>query len=245
MKISFVIPAYNEEARLPSCLASILDEIARNRCDPEIIVANNASTDRTAEVALSCPGVQVVDEPRKGITWARRAGYLASSGELIANIDADNLLPRGWLARVLTEFERDEALLALSGPLVYYDLPSWHRLSARLFYAVGFVGDRLNRFLFRKGSMLQGGNYVVRREALDRIDGYDTSIDFYGEDTDVGRRLHEIGKVKWTFHLTMYSSGRRIRGEGLFTVGASYAVNFVWTALVGRPFTTEHEDFRV
>jgi GT2 family glycosyltransferase len=58
---------------------------------------------------------------------------------------------------------------------------------------VGFVGDRLNAFLFRKGSMLQGGNYVVRREALDLINGYDTSIDFYGEDTDVGRRLHEVG----------------------------------------------------
>jgi len=98
MRISFVVPAYNEETYLPDCLDSIL---AQTRDLPagsvEIIVVNNASTDRTREVALSYPGVQVVDEPRKGLTHARQAGFAASTGELIANVDSDSRLTPGWV----------------------------------------------------------------------------------------------------------------------------------------------------
>src|SRR5688572_26560882 len=101
VKISFVIPAYNEADGIGDCLRSIIAEIDRTGGDAEIIVANNASTDATRRVAESFPGVKVVDEPRKGIVWARRAGYLASSGELIANIDADNRLTPGWLKTVI------------------------------------------------------------------------------------------------------------------------------------------------
>ena len=94
MRLSFVVPAYNEEAYLPACLESILTQIdpatsglAPGTC--EIIVVNNASTDRTREVALRYPGVTVVDEPRKGLTFARQAGFAASTGDLIANVDSD------------------------------------------------------------------------------------------------------------------------------------------------------------
>src|SRR5580693_9748636 len=121
MRLSFVVPAYNEEAYLPACLESILSQIdPRTTNLPagtcEIIVVNNASTDRTREVALRYPGVTVVDEPRKGLTFARQAGFAASTGELIANVDADSRLTPGWVDRVLTEFARDPKLVSLSGP---------------------------------------------------------------------------------------------------------------------------------
>ena len=64
MRLSFVVPAYNEEAYLPACLQSILSQTAAYPGQTEIIVVNNASTDRTRELALSFPGVTVVDEPR-------------------------------------------------------------------------------------------------------------------------------------------------------------------------------------
>ena len=97
MKISFVIPAYNEEGYLGECLASVRRELARGRYDAEVIVVNNASTDKTAEIARSFPGVIVVDEPKKGLSQARHSGFAASSGDLIANVDADTILPKGWL----------------------------------------------------------------------------------------------------------------------------------------------------
>src|ERR1700687_698667 len=116
MRLSFVVPAYNEEAYLPACLESILAQTKDLGDQIEIIVVNNASTDRTREVALGFPGVRVVDEMRKGLTFARQAGFAASSGELIANVDSDSRLTEGWVKTVLAEFAGDAKMVALSGP---------------------------------------------------------------------------------------------------------------------------------
>jgi len=58
--------------------------------------------------------------------------------------------------------------------------------------------------------MLQGGNFVVSRAALEQIGGYNPLFTFYGEDTDLARRLNAIGAVKFTFRLPALSSGRRL-----------------------------------
>src|SRR5581483_2873046 len=133
MKISFVIPAYNEEKLLGPCLEAVLTELKRTPCDAEIVVVNNASTDRTKEVALSYPGVRVVDEPIKGLVQARHAGFINTTGELVANIDADTKLPGGWVATVLKNFE-DSNVVALSGPYIYYDLSPFVRALVKIFY---------------------------------------------------------------------------------------------------------------
>src|SRR6516162_6662863 len=122
--VSFVVPAYNEEALIASCLAAIVAEISRTRCQAEIIVVNNGSTDATRQIALSTSDVKVVDEPQRGLVQARRAGCLVSKGKFIANIDADTILPEGWLHIALMEFARRPDLVALSGPHIYYDLPN-------------------------------------------------------------------------------------------------------------------------
>ena len=140
MRLSFVVPAYNEEAYLPACLESILAQTSDLGDDVEIIVVNNASTDRTREVALKYPGVRVVDEPRKGLTFARQAGFAASTGELIANVDSDSRLTPGWVKRVLKEFAADPKLVSLSGPFIYYDLTPQQRLSVRDLLRGGVYG---------------------------------------------------------------------------------------------------------
>ena len=129
MRLSFVIPAYNEEAYLPACLDSILAQTQAVGVEAEIVVVNNASTDRTREVALGYPSVHLVDEPRKGLTFARQAGFAASHGELIANVDSDSRLTPGWVAQVLAAFKSQPNLVALSGPLVFYDLTPKQRSS--------------------------------------------------------------------------------------------------------------------
>lgn len=244
MKISFIIPAYNEEAILGDCLTCITDAISEIDVDTEILVVNNASTDTTAQVAAAFKNVKVVDQPRKGLVWARHAGYLASSGDLLANVDADTCMSKKWVLRVIQEFKNDPALLALSGPYYYYDAPWTIRVSTYLFYALGLFFDKASKFLFRKGSMLQGGNFVVRRTALEQIGGYDTSIEFYGEDTDIGRRLNTIGKVTWTFKLPMKSSGRRLMKEGIIKTAILYGVNFFWISFFGKPRDYTYTDIR-
>ncbi|MFZ2101334.1 MAG: glycosyltransferase family 2 protein [Oricola sp.] len=244
MKISFVVPAYNEQDYVGACLESIMRELDGAGCEAEVIVVNNASTDATRERALAVPGVTVIDEPRKGLVRARQAGYVASTGDLVANIDSDTRLTPGWLNTVLREFSANPDLAALSGPLIYYDMGRFGRAMVRLFYVGGYVVSQAMNRVTRRGAMIQGGNFVVRRTTLDRIGGYDTTIEFYGEDTDVARRISEVGRVKWTFRLPVYSSARRMKGEGIVTVGLRYAVNFIWVSLLGRPFSQSYKDFR-
>src|SRR5690606_17039787 len=137
MKLAFVIPAYNEEALIGKCLESVVAEIARSGADAAIFVVNNASTDRTGEIARSFASVTVVDEPKKGLVNARDAGFAATEGfDLVANIDSDTIVPAGWLDTVQREFARDPKLVCLSGPYVYYDMSLWSRVLVNMFYGL-------------------------------------------------------------------------------------------------------------
>ena len=244
IRLSFVVPAFNEEALLPSCLQAIQAEVERAGIAAEIVVVDNASTDRTAEVAASFPGVTVVHEARKGLVQARKAGFDASSGVLVANIDADTLVPPGWIDRVEAEFARDSKLVAVSGPYDYYDVPMRIRAAARLFYMVAFGSYCFNRYVLRVGSMVQGGNFVIQREALIRAGGFDPSFTFYGEDTDIARRMAQVGSVKFTWVLMSKSSGRRLQGDGLLMTGVRYSSNYLWATFFRKPFTSAWQDYR-
>lgn len=244
MKISFAIPAYNEENYIGDCLEAIIAQRASAPCEIEIVVANNASTDRTKEVALSYPGVRVVDEPHKGLLHARRAGYAASTGDIVANVDADTRITPGWIDKVYRAFSKDEKLVALSGPFIYQDAPMNVRFWTIVFYGLGYVFYIINRFILRVGSMLQGGNFVVRRSAMEQIGGYDESLSFYGEDSDVARRLSKIGKVRFTFRLPALTSSRRLAKEGTFVMGIRYALNYLSIMYFKKPFTKNYIDIR-
>jgi glycosyltransferase involved in cell wall biosynthesis len=245
MKLAFVIPAYNEEALIGKCLESVVAEVARNGRGAEIIVVNNASTDRTGEIARSFPSVRVVDEPKKGLVNARDAGFAASEGfDLVANIDSDTVVPEGWLDKVYAEFEADPKLVCLSGPYVYYDMSAWSRFLVNMFYGLTWLIYVLNRYILRVGSVVQGGNFVFKRAAWAQVGGYDRSIQFFGEDTDVAVRLSKVGKVKWTFGLKMKTSGRRLEEEGVFRTAGTYTLNFFWVTFRGKPATKEYSDIR-
>ncbi|HXC88947.1 MAG TPA: glycosyltransferase family 2 protein [Stellaceae bacterium] len=242
--ISFVVPAYNEEALIASCLHAILAETARVNCASEIIVVDNNSTDRTREIASALPAVAVVDEPQRGLVQARRAGCRAARGELVANIDADTMIPPGWLDTVLAMFARHPDLAALSGPFVHYDLSRKAQVTAAIFYRFAFVSYLLVRFVFRAGSMMQGGNFVVRKSAIEAAKAFDSNFSFYGEDTELARRLSKVGAVKFSFALPAFSSGRRLVAEGMFHVAFQYSINYLWTLLFKQPFTLDWLDFR-
>lgn len=243
MRISFVIPAYNEEAVIGKCLESVQRELAQGVYDAEVVVVNNASTDRTREVVLEFSNVTVVEEPLKGLVYARHAGFVATSGELVANIDADTVLPSGWLKRVMTEFEKNKNLAALSGPYIYHDLPVWKRMLVKAWYFPGWLFNLISQPLGR-ATMLQGGNFILRRTAWERAGGFDVAISFYGEDADVARRISRHGRVLWTWRLPIYASSRRLKHEGFLTTGWHYLLNIVSTHITGRPATKHYTDIR-
>jgi glycosyltransferase involved in cell wall biosynthesis len=242
LKISVIVCAHNEAEYLPACLHSLL---AQTRRPDEILVINNASTDETRAVAQQIPHVHVVDEPRKGLVVARETGRGASAGDLLVYLDADCRAPLTWLARVERRFARDDVLMALSGPYRYYDWDWWGRLLIRAYdLTLAPATQLLVKHVLRIGTILYGGNFAVRRDALARIGGFDTSIDFHGEDTNLGRRLFAIGKVALCRECYLYTSARRYVAMGKGAVFRLYVRNFTSELLFHRPKDATHVDVR-
>ncbi len=242
MTISVIVCAHNEERYIAACVHSLL---AQSRSPDEVIVINNASTDGTGPIAGAVPGVRVVDEPRKGLVIARERGRQEARGDLLVYVDADCRAPLIWLARIEDRFTRDRSLLALSGNYRFYDWDWWGRTLLRAYdVTLGPATHVLVKYILRIGVVFYGGNFAVRREALDRIGGFDTSIEFHGEDTNLGRRLSRIGNVALRYDCYLFTSARRYNAMGKGAVFRLYVRNFVSELLHHRPKDTAHLDVR-
>ena len=110
---SVVVPARNEEASLDACLRSL---IAQSGVDFEIVVVDDDSSDRTRQIALSFPGVRVIDAPPLPQGWVGKnnalvAGAEAARGEWLLFTDADTVHLPGSLARAIAEARHRGAAL--------------------------------------------------------------------------------------------------------------------------------------
>lgn len=242
MRFSVIVCAHNESRYLAACLHSLL---AQSRLPDEILVVNNASTDSTRDVAAAFPCVRLVDEPRKGLVVARETGRLAATGDVLVYLDADCRAPLMWLERIERRLAADPGLMALSGPYRFYDWDWWGRLLIRAYdYTLAPATQLLVKYVLGIGTIFYGGNFAVRRHALERIDGFDTSIEFHGEDTNLGRRLHRVGRVALCHDCYLYTSARRYIAMGKGPVFRLYMRNFTSELLRGRPKDTTHIDVR-
>jgi glycosyltransferase involved in cell wall biosynthesis len=117
VSISFVIPTLNSAQTLEACLASILSQRAL-RETYEIVIADAGSTDGTVAIARRLGVDRIVDNPLQTGEAGKSAGIRASSGELIALVDSDNILPDDqWLEQMIAPFS-DPGIVA-SEPLEY------------------------------------------------------------------------------------------------------------------------------
>jgi len=240
--ISVIVCAHNEERFVAACLHSLL---AQSRRPDEVILINNASDDATGLVARGIPGVRVVDEPRKGLVVARERGRLEANGEVLVYVDADCRAPLGWLERIERRFLDNPSVLALSGNYRFYDWDWWGRTLLRAYdFTLGPATHVLVKYILRIGVVFYGGNFAVRRDALDRIGGFDTRIEFHGEDTNLGRRLSAIGDVELRYDCFLFTSARRYNAMGKGAVFRLYVRNFVSELLYHRPKDTAHLDVR-
>jgi glycosyltransferase involved in cell wall biosynthesis len=237
MQVSFIVPAYNEELYIGSCLDSIIRHTSGHF--HEIIVVDNASTDRTSEIARSRVGVRVVYEERRGVNYARQCGLEEATGEVLAYVDADTRLSSAWMGVAEQEFERDGELACLSGPYRFYDGPKLKRWVLNAICWSAFLAA-YNLF----GYMIVGGNFIATKRAIIEAGGFDRTIDFYGDDTDLGRRLHLRRKVGFRADFYIFASARRYYAEGLVRTSAVYLINFFWVVLFHRPFSASHLNVR-
>lgn len=245
MKLSVIVCAYNEEKYIGKCLESISKAVGTDLL--EIIVVNNASNDRTKEIAQAYPKVRVVDEMQKGLTKARQAGLMAAQGDVLAYLDADTLVSKQWYEVLLKEFSQNPNLSCLSGPYIYYGLPNMESFFVRMW--TNFWIWIWHWFIFRiaaskHGYVIMGGNFTATKDALLKAGGFDSSIAFYGEDTDIARRLSLQGKVKFIKEFSVQTSARRFESEGLIRTAIKYLANYLSVVFIKRPVTSSYSDIR-
>ncbi len=241
MRLSIIIPAYNEEKFISECLQHVQADVLRcSDAGPvEVLVVDNASTDRTAEIARVINGVRVVHETQKGLTRARQRALNEAQGDILAFVDADTHMPPGWIKRVLTSFAANPNMVCISGPYIYYDAPLLNRIFVRLYWTLLAMPTYwITRY------MVVGGNFAAKKSALLEIGGFDTNIEFYGEDTNIARRLSAVGKVKFSMRLPMPTSSRRLHAEGLWATALKYVANFLSEVVIKRPVTRSYKDIR-
>jgi len=159
MKLSFIIPAYNEAAWIQRCLEQIAAAVAACRTERKVefeveyVVTDNNSSDETASLAAQA-GALVAFEPVNQISRARNTGARAASGDWLIFIDADCELSAGLLGDVLALIETGK-FLGCGSLVAMHDMPGsarwllvvWSWLSARLNWAAGsFVACRADAF---------------------------------------------------------------------------------------------------
>ncbi len=203
MKLSVVIPAYNEEKYLPGCLESLKNQTFR---DFEIIVIDNNSTDTTAEIAMQ-HGVNIIHEAKKGVGAARKKGFSQARGEIIVSTDADCTFPPDWLEKIAHAFENPNTI-AVYGTTIIEDPSIWKRqLSYYVMNIFYQINDRLNKKQF------QGSNSAVRKTAYEKTTGYDSSLGAL-EDADLCKKLMKIATPSAIFFdpsIKIITSARRLK----------------------------------
>jgi glycosyltransferase involved in cell wall biosynthesis len=200
-RFSVVVPAWNEEACLGACLASIA---AQDYDGPvEVIVVDNNSTDATASVARA-HGATVVFEGVQGVCAARQTGAVAASGDVVVSTDADTVFDPAWLSRIDARLRADPALVAVAGPCHWVDAPWWGRAYERLlFRGVGLIFRMTGTIIYASAT-----NIAFRKA---KWHGYDTSLTQGGDELDLIRRLRAEGPMAWDPCNRTLTSSRRLR----------------------------------
>ena len=218
MKISVIVPAHNEENYLPNCLKNLLSQKEKPY---EIIVVDNASTDKTPEIARKF-GVKVIFEEKKGVSFARNQGFEQARGEIIARVDADTKPPKDWIFNIKQHFKKNPQTLALTGPIVFYDLPFKSTLFSKTYLKASKI---ISGFYY-----LIGPNMILKKKAWEKVkDEVCLDDSKVHEDIDLSIHLAKKGiEIIYDPKIVNFISGRKIKYKP-WSFFFEYPIRFIKT----------------
>lgn len=229
MKLSIVIPAYNEEKYLRQTLEALNTALKRID-DGEIIVVDNESTDATEDIAER-GGARIVYEQVRNIGKVRNTGAENATGAVIVFLDADTIVAPRVFEKILDAMS--DVNCVGGSVAVEYETPV-RRPFMRFFM-------KLWTFLGRWTKMRQGALQFCRSDIFRELGGYDTTI-YVGEDIDFHWRLDKLAKARNGFTAfvedpKVTTSSRRWEKMGLvpmlffthpITIFLAWRVRSVW-----------------
>jgi glycosyltransferase involved in cell wall biosynthesis len=183
MKLSIVVPAFNEEKLLGGCLSSAFAAAAAcGLSDFEVVVCDNNSTDATARIAREA-GAKVVFEPVNKISRSRNAGAAVASGDWLLFVDADSRLSAACLRAMLDAASGGRVVGG--GSVIDFDRkPWWGSVMVALWTAVS-----------RTANWAAGSFVFCRADAFRAVGGF--PADFAsGEEIVLSRDLKRWGKAR-------------------------------------------------
>jgi len=176
MKVSVIIPAYNEERCLPKTLERVYGALSVISSLSEVIVVDNDSRDGTGRVAAGF-GAKVVREREHNISRVRNTGAENSTGDVLIFIDADTLVPATLFQKILALMEDEKCF----GGAVAVEYEEFQRRWVK-YYLAGW------KFWGAVFNMAQGAAQFCRSSVFTELGGYDRTI-FMGEDVEFYWRL--------------------------------------------------------
>lgn len=225
--VSVIIPSYNTRGLLAQCLASIGAGMCAGDGAPlahETIVVDNGSTDGTAAmVALDFPAAGLIANPgNEGYARAMNRGARYASGRFLLASNADVVYPRGSIAGMVRWLESNPRT-GIAGPQLIFPSGAWQRSHQIVPGVAGAVLDllwltTLKNTLYGLAwkrrpparpravnvGYLAGAAMLIRRDAWDRVGGFDESFFFYAEDADLCHRVKAAGyNVSFLPHITV------------------------------------------
>lgn len=214
MRISVVIPVFNEADYLPACLSALRKQTKKPH---EVIVVDNNSTDDSAAVA-SAYGARVVQEPRQGVVFAREAGFAAATGDVIARLDGESIPSSDWLEQITAQFVADTTLGAITGSVSYYDM-ALPRVVSRVDLMIRhWLAARL-----APDVAAQGANAAFRRSAWQAVRKNVSSRTDIHEDFDLSLHISSAG-YRLAFVPEMHVAISPRRAESSFKDALHYAL---------------------
>jgi glycosyltransferase involved in cell wall biosynthesis len=194
--ISFIIPAFNEERLLGRTLQA-LQRTAKDLDEPfEIIVADDASTDRTAAIALE-HGATVTTVHHRQIAATRNAGAKAAHGEMLVFIDADTVVSQAAVRGAVKAMRSG----AVGGGCAF-------RFDGRL-PLYGKIMQGIAVSLYRMLKLASGCFLFCTREAFEAVGGFDETM-FGAEEAKMSQSLKRLGRFV-VLRASVTTSGRKLR----------------------------------
>lgn len=239
--ISVVIPAYNEQELLPLCLKSLQNQDFKGSY--EIIVVDNNSTDKTAQIAKKL-GARVFKERRRGIAFARQTGFEAARGKVIASTDADTVPNLDWLKIIWLTFQKSAGIAAITGPIDFFGQTKRRLFLINIFSPV----TRFFGWMFTAKSHIWGANFAIKKSVFEKIGGFDTRLAI-GEDYDLGTHAKEFGKILLIKNLRVKTSARKWEkqlssAKGIKNLFSIYFLNFFWLLFFKEPKINKFNNIR-
>ena len=185
VKLAILIPAYNEEKHLAACLQSVKDALAacaRQGLSAEVVVCDNASTDKTAEIARA-GGAEVVFEPVRQIGRSRNAAAAACDADWLLFIDADSQLEPRTLEGMLGAAFGGRCVGG--GCLVDFDRTPWQWALVRDFW-------NLLSWTF---GLAAGSFLFCRADAFRAVGGFSQEL-YAAEEVELSGKLKRWGRAR-------------------------------------------------